>query len=204
MPPTDGGARASRPGSTRATPVVLLGVAALLLGARVGFGVYEHARPADRPDLIEWRQPGAGEAEARSRGKLVLYFFTVDGSKPCRAMARELFGDANTAAAINQRFVPIRVLDLKREEGHNSPDVESLEQRYDVKKFPSLVVTIPDRERFEKQSDYPGALATRNFLSQSTAMVVMPTHEEMQHMKQTRDSLAAVKDSAAMNAPDGR
>ena len=114
MPTTEGGAglRAGgagggaapwplRSGSTRATPVVLLAVVGALLVARIALGIYEHVRPAERANLVEWRDPTAGEAEARAAGRLVLYYFTPDGVPSCRQMNREVFGDPRMATAIS-------------------------------------------------------------------------------------------------------
>ena len=180
MPPTEGGAapRPRRSGSTRATPVVLLALAGALLVARVALGVYEHMRPVERANLVEWRDPVAGEAEARAAGKLALFYFTRDGVPDCRQMNREVFGDPRMAAAINAQLVPIRVLDLMREEGRNPPDVVGLEQRYGVTQFPTLVVALPGQPRFQKHAGYRGVLATRQFLSEATTRLMITAPPE--------------------------
>src|SRR5881628_2623537 len=66
----------ARSRSTRSTPVALLALAGVLLVARVALGIYESVRPLERKSLVEWRQPGAGEAEASASRKLLLYLFT--------------------------------------------------------------------------------------------------------------------------------
>ena len=76
-----------------------------------------------------------------------------------------------------------------REEGKNPPDVAALEQRYAVTDFPTLVVASPDRPRFEKQAGFPGAPATRQFLSQATARVMRLAPRE--RVRARRDSAAA-------------
>jgi hypothetical protein len=196
MPPTEAGAvirpgaaapRPVRSGSTRATPVVLIAVAGALLVVRIALGVYEHVRPAERANLVEWRDPVAGEAEARAAGRLALYYFTRDGVPDCRKMNREMFGDLRLAAAINAQLVPIRVLDLVREEGRNPPDVVGLEQKYGVTVFPTLVVAIPGQPRFQRQVGYAGVIPTRQFLSEATARLMMP-----ERMRARPDSGAAL------------
>src|SRR5262245_30145348 len=190
MPPTDGGhaletardAAASgsarpRSGPTRATPLVLLVLAGVLLAARVGLGVYEEGRPVERADRVEWRTPAAGEAEAREGGRLMLYLFTRDGDPLTRQMSREVFGDPRAAAAIEERFVPIRVLDLSRE-GTNPPEVAGLQRQYDVRGFPTLVVAFPGLARHEKQIGYPGAMATTRFFSRAAARLLLRTPGE--------------------------
>ena len=177
MPPTEpmvAPARAARSGPTRATPVIRVVVAGVLLAARVGLGVYEHLRPVERAELVEWREPAAGEAEARESHRLALYYFTRNGDPLCRQMAREAFADPRIVSALHTRFVPIRVLDLSREEGKNPPDVERLVQAYGVSEFPTLVVAFPGRERFQKQVGFPGAMPTMQFLSRAAGMMMMP------------------------------
>lgn len=178
MPPTEaiGAAtpRAARSGPTRAMPVILLAVAALLLAARVGLGVYEHLRPVERSERVEWREPASGEAEAREGNRPVLYCFTRNGDPLCRQLARETFADPRIAHTLEMRFVPVRVLDLSREEGRNPPDVERLMQAYSVTEFPTLVVAFPGRERFQKQAGYRGALPTMEFLSRAAGTMMLP------------------------------
>jgi thiol:disulfide interchange protein len=55
-------------------------------------------------------------------------------------MQREVFGDPEAAREIERAFLPIRVLDRMREEGRNAPEVDSLQQRFRVSSFPTLVV----------------------------------------------------------------
>ena len=177
---------------------MLLALAGALLAARVALGVYEHARPVERADRVEWREPAAGEAEARAGRRLALYCFTRDGEPRCRQMSREVFGDPRSAAAIERQFVPIRVLDLSREEGRNPPDVERLEREYSVREFPTLVVAHPGRARFERQAGYPGALATVQFLTRATGRMLMPAPR--QRPGASRDSTAAGVDGGADGA----
>src|SRR5437762_1380356 len=138
MPPSEPGAMAGAPvtrsampgatrsGPTRATPVVLIAVAAALLVARVALGIFEQVRPVERADRVEWREPAAGEAEARANDQLELYWFTREADPVCRTLSREVFADPRAAASIQSQFIPIRVLDLWREEGKNPPDVARL------------------------------------------------------------------------------
>jgi thioredoxin-related protein len=199
MPPSEAGApAAARSGPTRATPVLLLALAGALLVARVALGIVEHARPVERADRVEWREPAAGEAEARLTGRLLLYCFTRGGDPRCRQLTREVFADARAAERIQRRFVPIRVLDLAREDGHNPPDVARLEQEYAVNEFPTLVVATPGHERFEKQAGYAGALATTQFITGAPVQLLMGAPPG--HPRAGRDSVAGGADTSAGGA----
>jgi len=190
MPPSEAVTsppRAARSGPTRATPVLLLALAGALLAARVTLGIVEQVRPVERADRVEWREPAAGEAEARDGGRLLLYFFTRDGEPGCRQISREVFADPRGAERIQRQFVPVRVLDLAREDGHNPPDVARLEQEYGVTEFPTLVVALPGHERFEKHAGYEGALAATQFISGAPVRLVMGGRRG----RSMRDSLPA-------------
>jgi thiol:disulfide interchange protein DsbD len=106
-------------------------------------------------------------SEARQAKKPILYDFTADWCAPCQAMKREVFADAAAARQIETLFVPVRVLDRQREEGRNPPEVDSLQQRFHIDSFPTLVVAWPDSGQPTILSGYRGKAMTIQQLSQA-------------------------------------
>ena len=168
-PATDGprGVAPPRAGSPRRDPVLLLAVAALLLVLRVVLGFHETPPPEATPsdalsgaDAVQWRTLEAGLAEAGATNRPILYDFTAEWCPPCRLLQREVFADPRAAAEIESRFVPVRVLDRQREEGRNARWVDSLQARYRVNSFPTLIIAGVDGRESTRIEGYLGRDAT--------------------------------------------
>ena len=127
-------------GASRPLPRALLVLAAALLVARVATGVWEEQHPPKIVERVAWVELERAEAESRLTRKPILYEFGAEWCGPCHLMSREVFANEVHARQIEQSFVPVTVVDRRREEGQNSPEVERLERAYGITAFPTLVV----------------------------------------------------------------
>jgi thiol:disulfide interchange protein len=153
-------------GSTRGSPRTLLIVAAVLLAVRVITGVWEGLHPPQRPDLVHWRPISAAIAEAKAANKPILYEFSAAWCGPCRTMSEEVFADRASAQFIDRNFVPVKVVDRVREDGHNAADVDLLQKSFAVSAFPTVVVASADGGEPATIEGYPGKMPFTQRLAQ--------------------------------------
>ena len=123
--PTDG----ARP--QRRFPWILAAAAAVSLGARM-LGPSVQNR-------VSWVPLAEASALAR-QDRPILYNFTAEWCGPCKRLEREVFAAPFWASSLSRRYVPVQVVDREREDGHNPPEVEALQERFEVGAFPTLVV----------------------------------------------------------------
>src|SRR4051812_46437043 len=111
--------REARGATSRALPRVLLLIAAALLIARIGSGVWEREHPPAAVERLSWRPIEAALGEAGGTRKPILYEFSAAWCGPCKAMSSEVFADERSPRLLNEWFVPVRVVDVQREQGRN-------------------------------------------------------------------------------------
>ena len=156
---------ATERGSTRRLPLALAIVSAVLLVARIGFGIAEERHPLDAADAVDWRTAAVGESEAMQKGGVVLYFFSSPSEPQSRALANEVFANEKMARGIDQMFVPVKLVDLRKETGQNLPEVAAREQRFGVHVFPTLVAFDPKSGHFERLEGYKGQAETMRWFT---------------------------------------
>jgi hypothetical protein len=71
---------------------------------------------------------------------------------------------------ISERFIPVRIIDRRHEDGRNSAAVDSLQTAYEVQGFPTLVVYYPKTGRHPSLGGYQGMFKTASFLERPTGI----------------------------------
>lgn len=128
-----------------------------------------------RPTLAA-EQPGVrfrgiedGFAEARATGKPLLLFFTADWCPPCHALELDFFRSSHLVKRIEGDFVPVKVVDRVKEDGHNVPEIQRLIDSAGVSGFPTLLVVHADGAAAVRKVGYASQADTLGFLREAVS-----------------------------------
>ena len=126
-----------------------------------------------RPSEVvsQWTDLESAISESERNGKPVLIDFSADWCGPCQRLKRQVFDDWTHGQAVQTAVIPVSIVDRRREEGSNSPEIEDLYRRFQVDAFPTLVVFSPKSGRAVRTQGFGGAEATLAWITEAANAV---------------------------------
>jgi len=142
-------------------------------GAAEGGAAIDASSPAQAasPTISQWTTLDNAIAESRGNGKPVLIDFNAEWCGPCRMMKQSVFDDWAHGQAVQAAVIPVSIVDRAREEGRNPPEIENLQQQYQVDAFPTLIVFSPATGRVERTKGFGGADWTLRWITEAAQSV---------------------------------
>lgn len=122
-------------------------------------------------EISAWTSLDAAMESSGENGKPVLIYFTADWCRHCRRLKRSVFDDSARGRAVQTAVIPVRVVDHEREWGSNLPEIESLQERFGVNRFPTLVVFAPATGRTVKDVGFGDPDGTVDWILQAAQAV---------------------------------
>ena len=127
--------------------------------------------PAPSEVVSPWSTLDAAMAEAKQDDKPIFIDFSADWCGPCQRLRHEVFEDATRGRTLQTTVIPVSIVDRRREEGSNPADIESLQERFGVVAFPTLVVFSPRTGRILRCEGFGDAERTMAWITDAAHYV---------------------------------
>jgi thiol:disulfide interchange protein len=115
------------------------------------------ARATEGVETSTWTTLDAAMAESERNGKPIMIDFNAEWCGPCQMLKHEVFEDAGNAPRVQTAVIPVSIVDRQREDGSNPPETQTLQARYQIDAFPTLIVFSPKTGRVQRARGFGGA-----------------------------------------------
>lgn len=156
--------------SATATPLWLLLSVIVSLLLRVVLSLGETVHPPEPSMRVTWLKPTEAGQTKRFGDKLIFYEFRADWCTPCKQMEKSAFYSKDIVSMLNDRFVSVQVTDRKRENGKNDDATQTLEDKFSIQAFPSLVVAMSDGTKIIDHLGQANSAAMKKFLQEAETL----------------------------------
>ena len=157
-------------GSTTGIPKWMMVATIICLAVRLIIVVSESINPPKSNEQIQWVLIDNVSSDQRAAGKLFFYSFGADWCDPCKEIEKTAFSSRDIVRELNKDFIPVKVIDRKREDGKNPSAVQEMEDTFSVQAFPTLVVAMPDGTKIEEHLGAINTSGLKRFLSEATTL----------------------------------
>jgi thiol:disulfide interchange protein len=134
-------------------------------------GAEQQRDEPQREEISQWTSFESATAESRRNGKPILIDFNADWCPPCQRMKQQVFDDYSRGRVVQAAVIPVSIVDRRREDGSNLNEVESLQNRYQIEAFPTLIVYSPKTGRSVSKRGFGDADATVEWIEQAARSV---------------------------------
>lgn len=125
----------------------------------------------ERGPISQWTTFEGAMAESQRNGKPVLIDFSAEWCEPCKRMKQEVFDDWQHSRAIQEAVIPVSIVDRAREDGQNPADIQSLQEKFQVTAFPTLIIFSPATGRGLRLQGFGDAEQTASWIQEAAKAV---------------------------------
>jgi thiol-disulfide isomerase/thioredoxin len=124
-------------------------------------------RANDDAEYSQWTSLDNAMAESRRNGKPIFIDFSADWCGPCQRLKQQVFEDGERGRVLQSAVIPVSIVDRRRETGSNPPEIESLQEKFQVDAFPTLVVFSPQNGRAMRTQGFGDADQTLTWITEA-------------------------------------